>query len=150
MLKEATTSAAWAGLASGAAQVLAEQPLDTIKVRLQSRALVFDAFAGPASVAASALRNEGAGAFFRGLAPRLLTYAPVKSALFAQYDALSQHLPAPLAGAVAGGCNTVLSCPVDALKSRLQVLRATTPDARWPAVARDMYVHCAIYQSRRI
>ena len=46
------TSAALAGLASGAAQVLAEQPLDTIKIRLQSRALVFDAFAGPASVAA--------------------------------------------------------------------------------------------------
>jgi len=143
------TSAALAGLASGAAQVLAEQPLDTIKIRLQSRALVFDAFAGPASVAASALRNEGAGAFFRGLAPRLLTYAPVKSALFAQYDALSQHLPAPLAGAVAGGCNTVLSCPVDGLKSRLQVLRATTPDARWPAVARDMYARGAFYRGWR-
>jgi solute carrier family 25 carnitine/acylcarnitine transporter 20/29 len=79
-------SAAWAGLASGAAQVLAEHPLDTIKIRLQSRALAFDVLEGPRAVASKALSEEGVSALFRGLVPRLLTYAPVKSTLFAQYD----------------------------------------------------------------
>ena len=79
-------SAAWAGLASGISQVLAEHPLDTIKIRLQSRALAFDVLEGPRAVAAKALSEEGVAALFRGLVPRLLTYAPVKSTLFAQYD----------------------------------------------------------------
>ena len=65
------TSAAGAGLASGAAQVLAEHPLDTIKIRLQSRALAFDVLEGPRAVAAKALSEEGVSALFRGLVPRL-------------------------------------------------------------------------------
>ena len=58
-------SAAWAGLASGAAQVLAEHPLDTIKIRLQSRALAFDVLEGPRAVASKALSEEGVSALFR-------------------------------------------------------------------------------------
>ena len=136
MPKEATTttSAAGAGLASGVAQVLAEHPLDTIKIRLQSRALAFDVLAGPRAVASKALSEEGVSALFRGLVPRLLTYAPVKSTLFAQYDFYGGT---PWAGALAGGCNTLLSCPVDALKSRVQ----TRQDAlSWHVVMRQMFV----------
>ena len=127
-------SAAWAGLASGISQVLAEHPLDTIKIRLQSRALAFDVLEGPRAVAAKALSEEGVSALFRGLVPRLLTYAPVKSTLFAQYDFYGGT---PFAGALAGGCNTLLSCPVDALKSRVQ----TRQDAMsWHVVMRQMFV----------
>jgi solute carrier family 25 carnitine/acylcarnitine transporter 20/29 len=127
------TSAAWAGLASGISQVLAEHPLDTIKIRLQSRALAFDVLEGPRAVAAKALSEEGVSALFRGLVPRLLTYAPVKSMLFAQYD---YYGGTPWAGALAGGCNTLLSCPVDALKSRVQTRRDTL---KWTEVMRQMY-----------
>ena len=126
-------TAAVAGLASGVAQVLAEHPLDTIKIRLQSRALAFDVLAGPRAVAAKALSEEGVSALFRGLVPRLLTYAPVKSALFAQYDFYGGT---PWAGALAGGCNTLLSCPVDALKSRVQTRQDTL---KWTEVMRQMY-----------
>jgi solute carrier family 25 carnitine/acylcarnitine transporter 20/29 len=136
MPKEATTatSAAGAGLASGVAQVLAEHPLDTIKIRLQSRALAFDVLEGPRAVASKALSEEGVSALFRGLAPRLLTYAPVKSTLFAQYDFYGGT---PWAGALAGGCNTLLSCPVDALKSRVQTRQDATS---WHVVMRQMYL----------
>ena len=126
-------SAAWAGLASGVAQVLAEHPLDTIKIRLQSRALAFDVLEGPRAVASKALSEEGVSALFRGLVPRLLTYAPVKSTLFAQYDFYGGT---PWAGALAGGCNTLLSCPVDALKSRVQTRQDATS---WHVVMRQMY-----------
>ena len=126
-------SAAGAGLASGISQVLAEHPLDTIKIRLQSRALAFDVLEGPRAVAAKALSEEGVSALFRGLVPRLLTYAPVKSSLFAQYD---YYGGTPWAGALAGGCNTLLSCPVDALKSRVQTRQDTL---KWTEVMRQMY-----------
>ena len=126
-------TAAVAGLASGVAQVLAEHPLDTIKIRLQSRALAFDVLEGPRAVAAKALSEEGVSALFRGLVPRLLTYAPVKSTLFAQYD---YYGGTPWAGALAGGCNTLLSCPVDALKSRVQTRQDTL---KWTEVMRQMY-----------
>ena len=127
-------SAAGAGLASGISQVLAEHPLDTIKIRLQSRALAFDVLEGPRAVAAKALSEEGVSALFRGLVPRLLTYAPVKSTLFAQYD---YYGGTPWAGALAGGCNTLLSCPVDALKSRVQTRQDTL---KWTEVMRQMYL----------
>ena len=127
------TSAAGAGLASGISQVLAEHPLDTIKIRLQSRALAFDVLEGPRAVAAKALSEEGVSALFRGLVPRLLTYAPVKSTLFAQYDFYGGT---PWAGALAGGCNTLLSCPVDALKSRVQTRQ---DNKSWVVVMRQMY-----------
>ena len=126
-------SAAGAGLASGVAQVLAEHPLDTIKIRLQSRALAFDVLEGPRAVASKALSEEGVSALFRGLVPRLLTYAPVKSTLFAQYDFYGGT---PFAGALAGGCNTLLSCPVDALKSRVQTRQ---DNKSWVVVMRQMY-----------
>ena len=127
------TSAAGAGLASGISQVLAEHPLDTIKIRLQSRALAFDVLEGPRAVASKALSEEGVAALFRGLVPRLLTYAPVKSSLFAQYDLYGGT---PFAGALAGGCNTILSCPVDALKSRVQTRQ---DNKSWVVVMRQMY-----------
>ena len=127
-------TAAVAGLASGISQVLAEHPLDTIKIRLQSRALAFDVLEGPRAVAAKALSEEGVSALFRGLVPRLLTYAPVKSTLFAQYD---YYGGTPWAGALAGGCNTLLSCPVDALKSRVQTRQDTL---KWTEVMRQMYL----------
>jgi solute carrier family 25 carnitine/acylcarnitine transporter 20/29 len=126
-------TAAVAGLASGVAQVLAEHPLDTIKIRLQSRSLSFDVLEGPRAVAAKALSEEGVSALFRGLVPRLLTYAPVKSSLFAQYDLYGGT---PWAGALAGGCNTLLICPVDALKSRVQTRQDTL---KWTEVMRQMY-----------
>ena len=132
------TSAAGAGLASGISQVLAEHPLDTIKIRLQSRALAFDVLEGPRAVAAKALSEEGVSALFRGLVPRLLTYAPVKSSLFAQYD---YYGGTPWAGALAGGCNTLLSCPVDALKSRVQTRQDMMT---WPNVMRQMFVEGGI------
>lgn len=128
------------GALSGFAQVLAEQPFDTIKVRLQSRALTFDAFGGPAALARTTWRNEGARAFFQGVTPRLATYSGVKASLFYLFERLRADFPVPVAGAVAGGLNTALSCPQDVLKSRLQV-QVASPGLAYlgpVATARDL------------
>ena len=120
-----------AGAASGACQVLAEHPLDSLKIRLQSRLVAFEGVGGPLAMLRHTVRGEGAAALLQGLAPRLLTYSAVKLSLFSLYErslVLCNGSPAA-AGALAGAANTVLSCPQDILKSRLQVVRALGPAA---------------------
>lgn len=109
-----------AGVISGASQVLAEQPLDTLKTRLQS--VRYDAAAGPLQLARTTLQLEGAGALFRGVVPRLLTYPLVKLSLFSLYEFFyaKTHSTA-IAGACAGMLNTAVACPADVIKSLLQV-----------------------------
>ena len=128
-----------AGAVSGAAQVLAEHPLDSLKVRLQSRLAAFTCVGGgPLAMLRHTLRVEGAAALYQGLSPRLLTNSLVKISLFTLYE---QWLPlcggSPLlAGGLAGACNSLVSCPQDLLKSRLQVLRVARLSAA--AVQRGM------------
>jgi solute carrier family 25 (mitochondrial carnitine/acylcarnitine transporter), member 20/29 len=112
-----------AGALSGGAQVLAEHPLDTLKVRMQSKNAEFEATRRPPlRLAAHTLRTEGARAFFQGLTPRLLTYSAVKFSLFQLFERAHAETHSTLAaGALAGAANTLVSCPQDALKSRLQV-----------------------------
>lgn len=113
---------AFAGGLSGACQVLAEQPFDTVKIRLQSRINRFTILNGPVAMVQTTFQQEGIKAFFRGLTPRLLTYSTVKFCLFSLYEYFKKSTGiVPLAGALAGGINTVISCPQDVLKSQLQV-----------------------------
>lgn len=80
-----------AGAVSGAAQVLAEHPLDSLKVRLQSRLRAFTVVGGgPLAMLRHTLRAEGAAALYQGLGPRLLTNSLVKLSLFSLYE---QWLP---------------------------------------------------------
>ena len=100
-----------AGAASGAAQVLAEHPLDSLKVRLQSRLAAFTRVGGgPLAMLQHTLRVEGAAALYQGLSPRLLTNSLVKLSLFTLYE---QWLPlcggSPLiAGGLAGACSSLV------------------------------------------
>ncbi|KAH8092015.1 hypothetical protein JL720_5592 [Aureococcus anophagefferens] len=87
----ATQATLAAGALSGFCQVLAEQPFDTIKVRLQSRALAFDAFLGPAALVRHTYAAEGTRAFFQGVTPRLATYSGVKASLFALFEAFRKR-----------------------------------------------------------
>jgi len=112
-----------AGLLSGISQVLAEQPLDTLKTRLQSTQ--FGETMTPLELARATARLEGAGAFMRGVMPRLLTYPLVKLSLFTLYEHLHARTGSTImAGACAGILNTAIACPVDLIKSVLQVARS--------------------------
>ncbi|KAL1518844.1 hypothetical protein AB1Y20_003121 [Prymnesium parvum] len=113
-----------AGAAAGACQVLAEHPLDSLKVRMQSRVPYFAAVhGGPLPMLHHTVRREGAAALLQGLTPRLLSYSAVKLSLFSLYEAARPfcHGSAAAAGALAGAANTIVSCPHDVLKSQLQV-----------------------------
>lgn len=111
-----------AGTLSGCGQVIAEQPLDTIKTRLQSSR--FSQTLSPLQLAQSTVRAEGGGALLKGIMPRLLTYPLVKMSLFSLYEYFfARFQSTAAAGACAGAANTAISCPVDVLKSQIQVER---------------------------
>ena len=68
------SNAAMAGWFAGAVQVVAEQPFDVVKVRLQSRAISFVAEPGALSLARSTFLREGAtGAGARRRVPERAT-----------------------------------------------------------------------------
>eukprot|EP00961_Rhodomonas_salina_P043370 583203-Rhodomonas_salina.1 len=89
--------------------VLAEQPFDTIKIRMQSTVdCRFNAMGTPTMILKRTVVDEGWGALMQGLAPRIAFYGVVKLSLFSLYERLHQRLNHPtLAGAIAGGLNTV-------------------------------------------
>ena len=111
-----------AGTLSGCGQVLAEQPFDTIKTRLQSSR--FLQFNSVVQLVRSTMRAEGVRALLQGVMPRLITYPFVKLSLFSLYEHFYARMKSTAAaGACAGALNTVISCPADMLKSQLQVER---------------------------
>jgi hypothetical protein len=66
--------------------------------------------------------EEGAKALLQGLVPRLATCGIVKLSLFTLYEKLDHITNNPaLAGSCAGICNTLVSCPPDVVKCRLQM-----------------------------
>lgn len=113
-----------AGLLSGTSQVVAEQPLDTLKTRLQS--VRFSQSARPHELLVRTVRSEGGWALLNGITPRLLTYPLVKLSLFSLFEYFfAQTDSTAVAGACAGAANTIVACPADVLKSQLQVARFT-------------------------
>mmetsp|Transcript_33232 Transcript_33232/g.95904 ORF Transcript_33232/g.95904 Transcript_33232/m.95904 type:complete len:174 (-) Transcript_33232:987-1508(-) len=108
-----------AGGGAGVAQVAAEYPFDTVKTRVQSTAL---SYRGPVDCIVRTFQREGVRAFYQGVTPRLLTYGVVKSTLFSIYErAHGVCGSTALAGAMAGAVNTLVSCPVEIIKSKLQI-----------------------------
>lgn len=133
---------ALAGSLSGTAQVAAEYPFDTVKVRLQSNEF---AFRGPIDCLTKTLRHEGVRALYQGVAPRLLTYGLVKLSLFSIFERVkaATNGSTVMGGAVAGACNVVVSCPIDVIKSRLQVTQAVSGSARslWAPFLTSLRAH---------
>ena len=116
------TAASLAGVVSGVSQVLAEQPFDLLKTRLQSTA--FSSEASAITLLRTTIRAEGPRALMLGVAPRLLTYPLVKLSLFSLYERIHARTHSTvIAGALAGLVNTVVACPADVVKSRLQMRR---------------------------
>jgi solute carrier family 25 carnitine/acylcarnitine transporter 20/29 len=133
---------------SGVAQVLAEHPLDTLKTRLQTLSRPeLHGRDGVLPVLRATVQHEGAAALFLGVIPRLLSYGAVKASLFGLYESARAHeLSSALAGALAGLCNTALSCPPELVKSQLQMVSAHAnlgPSAFASASARIVARHGA-------
>jgi len=127
-----TTKELLSGSAGGIAQVLAGQPMDLIKVRLQSS----NAYNGPIDAFRRIVAEEGPLAFYKGTVAPLIGIGACVSIQFAALGAIqrifveqnikrgrSSQLDAGqlyLAGAGAGVANSVVSGPVEHIRIRLQ------------------------------
>eukprot|EP00736_Rhodelphis_marinus_P014267 Rmarinus@m.19512 len=71
--------------AGAVASIVVAAPMDTIKTRIQNRP--FDAPESGFSIVRNLVRNEGAGAFFKGLTPKIIVVGPklIFSFTVAQY-----------------------------------------------------------------
>ena len=107
-------------------------PLDTVKVRLQTRPA--GTYRGILDCLATMARQEGALSLYRGLSSPVIGYGLIKSTAFGSYNQckhfLQQRAPNPAAelslaqltacGAYAGFFQTFIRCPVEQIKVVMQ------------------------------
>lgn len=105
-----------ASVAAGLFSRVALHPLDTIKCRVQ----YLRGTPTPRAVASFVFRERLRG-LYRGLAPALLGVLPFSAVYMPGYVLATRYLgPGPMAGGVAGVVSSVVKCPVDTVKKRLQ------------------------------
>jgi hypothetical protein len=124
-----------AGTFGGCSGILAGQPLDTIKVRLQARP---DHFRGIIDCTLKTLRHEGARGFFKGVVPPMVGNGPINALLFAteawsvrtvsswrgidaQDETKLSHLDRFYCGCAAGFVSCIVGAPTELVKCQLQV-----------------------------
>ncbi|EPQ29252.1 uncharacterized protein PFL1_03007 [Pseudozyma flocculosa PF-1] len=122
------------GTTGGIAQVLVGQPLDILKVRLQTSPP--GTYTGMLDCAARIVKNEGPLAFYKGTLTPLLGVGACVSIQFGVVASLKRHFAASnlaagrgqrlsnsqfyLAGAAAGLANSFVAGPVEHVRIRLQ------------------------------
>jgi solute carrier family 25 carnitine/acylcarnitine transporter 20/29 len=117
-----------AGTVAGSAQVMSGHPFDTVKVHMQTSASGTSAV----SVVKNIFKADGMRGFFRGMGPPLAGVGAVNAVLFMAYGKArdwmepdrSVDLSIPetmVAGSFAGFVNCIVICPIELIKSRLQV-----------------------------
>lgn len=78
------------GLFSGAMGPLCNAPIDTIKTRLQNAAAHGDRRV--LGIVTGLIREEGPGALYKGLMPRMMRVAPGQAVTFIAYEFFKRHL----------------------------------------------------------
>lgn len=127
------------GTFGGAAQLIVGHPFDTIKVKLQSQPAPLPGqppkYAGAMDAVKQTLAGEGPRGLYKGMGAPLATVAAFNAVLFTvrgQMEGLLRSQPgAPLTvnqqvicGAGAGVAVSILACPTELIKCRLQAQSA--------------------------
>ena len=119
-----------AGTTAGVSLTLVGHPFDTIKVRLQTQS----GFKGGLDCLVQTVRNEGVLSLFKGMSGPLCTIPIVNAIVFYSYATAKNFLhrmqtevkplnlwEITLAGSFAGLVNCLVICPVELIKTRLQL-----------------------------
>ncbi|KAL5550953.1 hypothetical protein UlMin_001129 [Ulmus minor] len=128
-----------AGTVGGAAQLICGHPFDTIKVKLQSQPTPLPGqlpkYAGAIDAVKQTIAAEGFGGLYKGMGAPLATVAAFNAVLFTvrgQMETLLRSEPGAtltvgqqvICGAGAGVAVSVLACPTELIKCRLQAQSA--------------------------
>ncbi|KJE89647.1 carnitine/acylcarnitine carrier protein [Capsaspora owczarzaki ATCC 30864] len=120
------------GSFAGIAQSLIGHPFDTIKVRLQTQSVTNPLFKGPYDCLQQTIRKEGVRALFKGMSSPLVASIVFNSILFGTFEEFKSRLSNPLTGQLStanfvlsctatGALESLLYCPLELVKARLQV-----------------------------
>ncbi|XP_009399405.2 mitochondrial carnitine/acylcarnitine carrier-like protein [Musa acuminata AAA Group] len=141
-----------AGTVGGAAQLIVGHPFDTIKVKLQSQPAPLPGqppkYSGAMDAVKQTMVAEGPRGLYKGMGVPLATVAAFNAVLFTvrgQMEGLLRSEPgAPLTvnqqmvcGAVAGVAVSILACPTELIKCRLQAQSALAGSAASYAAAKN-------------
>jgi len=109
-----------AGVFGGAFGTLVGHPLDTIKVRLQSRPGIYK---GIFHCFKSIKKHEGIKGYFKGVSSPMATLAFIQGSVYFTEKVLENQLNLPtwVSGAGSGVVHSVLISPVDLTKIQMQV-----------------------------
>eukprot|EP01135_Chromosphaera_perkinsii_P000542 Nk52_evm4s123 gene=Nk52_evmTU4s123 len=121
-----------AGTFAGCAGVLTGHPFDTVKVRLQCQPQGKDRiYRGTLNCFATIIRKESPFGLYKGMASPMAGVAAINSLLFGVYGGTLRFLSGEkgepslsqiaMAGWISGTINSVLSCPIELMKTRLQM-----------------------------
>jgi len=122
-----------AGGIAGGFSVIVGQPLDTIKVRLQTS---MTSFIGPIDCLKKTTQKEGFLALYKGMLPPLSSQIVVNAIVFPVHGFTVRLLSTPnqsqnkerlicfLGGSAAGLAQVSVCCPTELIKCKLQVLNA--------------------------
>ncbi|XP_023532986.1 mitochondrial carnitine/acylcarnitine carrier-like protein [Cucurbita pepo subsp. pepo] len=128
-----------AGTAGGAAQLICGHPFDTIKVKLQSQPAPLPGqvpkFSGAMDAVRQTLASEGPRGLYKGMGAPLATVAALNAVLFSvrgQIESFFRPYPGAslqvhqqvICGAGAGTAVSLLACPTELIKCRLQAQSA--------------------------
>eukprot|EP01117_Protostelium_nocturnum_P001011 TRINITY_DN11331_c0_g1_i1.p1 TRINITY_DN11331_c0_g1~~TRINITY_DN11331_c0_g1_i1.p1 ORF type:complete len:320 (+),score=53.49 TRINITY_DN11331_c0_g1_i1:140-1099(+) len=111
-------------------------PMDVIKQRLQVQQSSASTYRGSFHAFQTIVKQEGAGGLFKGFLPAIATYGPFVAIYFATYEkaklfakdvtSSSSLSEIPfwaqlVCGATAGAISAMVTCPMDVIKTRIQV-----------------------------
>ncbi|XP_055344337.1 mitochondrial basic amino acids transporter-like [Paramacrobiotus metropolitanus] len=117
------------GCVSGAAQIVSGHPLDTVKVRLQTQPATRPLYTGTLHCFVKMVRSEGVAGLYKGMSSPLHGVVAVNALIFGVQGNVLRLLPGggdslanqSLAGMVAGAAQSLLACPLELAKTRMQV-----------------------------
>jgi solute carrier family 25 carnitine/acylcarnitine transporter 20/29 len=130
------------GMVAGALQGVLGHPLDTVKTRSQA----YRGEAAPGDVYGNArltsmqtarqlLKSDGVRGFYRGALPPILVNGSKRGVQLMIWEHVTPHVGGStfIAGAIAGACGTLVSCPLHVIKIQAQTSfssRSSTAAAR--------------------
>eukprot|EP00698_Gefionella_okellyi_P007425 TRINITY_DN1810_c0_g1_i2.p1 TRINITY_DN1810_c0_g1~~TRINITY_DN1810_c0_g1_i2.p1 ORF type:complete len:316 (+),score=43.58 TRINITY_DN1810_c0_g1_i2:76-948(+) len=134
-----------AGCVGGLAQVVSGHPLDTVKVRLQTQSATNPQYSGMVDCIRKTVRSEGFLGLYKGVQSPLVGVAALNAIVFASYGQSCKFLKETpnerlamtkiaIAAAVAGVAVSVVECPVDLVKAKMQVQSATAAGTKYKSV----------------
>jgi len=106
----------FAGSAAAVTSVLLGYPFDTIKTRLQT-GLLESTYRGLITT----VQNDGFKVLYKGVLAPLIILAVKRGYQYSAFETINSKTSNPwISGAIAGGSGTIISCPMQILKTNMQ------------------------------